>query len=123
MSFRLYHNIFNLPSSANVEKELEETEFLNLNGFIYRDNKKIQQQVRNIMETRMDLKNVKITEMYHLRSSNIKDFSEFNMDFDGFMGTESMKFRIAVMSKKKKIVRLWITSICNFSEHLVMMKY
>ena len=120
MAFRLYQNIFNLPSSANVEKELADTTFLNLNGFIYRENKQIQQQIRTMMETRMNLDNVKITKMYNLRMSNLKDFLEFHMEFDGAgVNKESMMFRITVMSFNKKILRIWITSIDEFSKYLI----
>ena len=121
MAFRLYQNIFNLPSSANVEKELANTTFLNLNGFIYRENKQIQQQIRTMMETRMNLDNVKITKMYNLRMSNTRDFLEFHMEFDGIgvKNKESMMFRITVMSFNKKILRIWITSIDEFSDYLI----
>ena len=124
MALRLYQNIFNLPSSANTEKELDQTVFLNLNGVIHRENNQIQRAIRNIMVTRMHLDNVVMTEMYHLYLSNTRDFLEFNMDFDGgIISRESMKFRITVMSSKKKVIKLWITSIEQFTNELVQMKY
>ena len=72
----------------------------------------------------MDLADVQIDGFYALTSYKSLDITEFDMSFIGNMNKrENMKFRIETKSKNKKIVKLLINSIEDFTPELVNLKF